>query len=83
MRNGIEINLDHFKARAIDSGDWPNGIALTRKELMSLLKERIDQISFDRVREDIIKFIPDARVLDIWSPKYFHDLVKHIRYQTV
>ena len=31
--------------------------------------------------EDIVKFIPDPTVLDIWSAAYFHDLVKKINIQ--
>jgi predicted nucleotidyltransferase component of viral defense system len=82
VRKGIAINLDHFKARAVDTGDWPVGKTLGEKELFSLLKKKIDDVSFDRIREDIIKFIPDPRLLDIWSPKYFHDIANHLKYRT-
>lgn len=36
-------------------------------------------IETSSIREDIIKFIPDAHVLEIWSPRYFHDLVEKIK----
>ena len=79
VQKGTELHLDHLRERSVDSGDWDAGKELNKSDLMSLLSAKIDSVSFDRVREDIIKFIPDARVLDIWSPKYFHDLADHIR----
>jgi hypothetical protein len=82
VRNGIKINLDHLKARAIDSGDWPKGQTFGENDLMSLLNNKIDVVSFDLIREDVIKFIPDARVLDIWSAKYFHDIANHLKFQS-
>jgi hypothetical protein len=76
VQKGIPLHLDHLKERAINSGDWERGHELNRANLMSLLNEKIDSVSFDRIREDIVKFIPDARLLEIWSPKYFHDLAE-------
>jgi len=49
--------------------------------LIQLLKEKIDTVSFDRIREDIIRFIPDEKVLDIWGPQYFKDLVDKIQFK--
>ncbi len=73
------MHLDHLRERAINSGDWDAAKKLNKNDLMSLLSAKIDSVSFARVREDIIKFIPDANVLDIWSPKYFLDLADNIR----
>jgi predicted nucleotidyltransferase component of viral defense system len=78
IQKGIPLHLQHLKARAIDSGDWKEN-SLTRKELLQLLDKKIDSVSFNNIREDIVKFIPDAQVLDLWSPTYFHDLVKNIK----
>jgi hypothetical protein len=37
-------------------------------------------VSFDSIREDIVRFIPDAKVIEIWSPKYFKDLVDQMKF---
>ncbi|MDP2414278.1 nucleotidyl transferase AbiEii/AbiGii toxin family protein [Daejeonella sp.] len=77
IKKGIPLNLNHFMLRAQDSGDWKKK-AITEEEFRELLSARIDTVDMDRVKADIRRFIPDQKVLDIWSAKYFHDLSKHL-----
>jgi hypothetical protein len=46
---------------------------MDENELKKLLNKKIDEVSFNSIKEDIIKFIPDVQGLDFWSPKYFHE----------
>ncbi|MFL9481133.1 nucleotidyl transferase AbiEii/AbiGii toxin family protein [Chitinophagaceae bacterium LWZ2-11] len=80
IKKGIPLNLQHFLMRAKDSGDWKEE-TITEAEFRTLLKEKIDAIDITRVKADISRFIPDQRVLDIWSAKYFHDLVSRLKIQ--
>lgn len=80
IKKGIPLNLQHFLMRAKDSGDWKKE-TITEPEFRTLLKEKIDAIDITRVKADISRFIPDQRVLDIWSAKYFHDLVSRLKIQ--
>jgi predicted nucleotidyltransferase component of viral defense system len=78
IRKGVVLNLEHLKIRAQDSGDWESN-QLSRKDLLQLLEKKINSVSFKNIREDIIRFIPDSGVLDIWSPAYFHNLMKNLK----
>lgn len=78
IKKGIPLNLNHFVLRAQDSGDWKKE-TITEEEFRELLNARIDTIDMDRVKADIRRFIPDQKVLDIWSAKYFHDLTRHLK----
>ena len=78
IQKGIPINLAHLQIRAEESRDWKEGI-LGRDEVLKLLESKINSVSFNNIREDIVKFIPDAKILDIWSKDYFNDLVKNIK----
>jgi len=78
IQKGIPLNLTHLQIRAEESGNWKEGI-LGRDQLLKLLENKINSVSFNNIREDIVKFIPDAKVLDIWSKDYFNDLVKNIK----
>lgn len=78
IKKGISLNLNHFVLRALDSGDWKKK-TITEEEFRELLSARIDTVDMDRVKADIRRFIPDQKVLDIWSAKYFHDLGKHLK----
>jgi len=78
IKKGVSLNLNHFLLRAIDSGDWKQE-SITEQEFRELLSARIGTVDMDRVKADIRRFIPDQKVLEIWSAKYFHDLSKHLK----
>ncbi len=78
IRKGVALDLHHFLARAQDSGDWKEK-SITEVDFRNLLNQKIDAVDMNRVKADIIRFIPDPKVLDIWSAKYFHDLVNQLK----
>jgi predicted nucleotidyltransferase component of viral defense system len=80
VKNGIPLNLDHFLIRARDSGDL-NQERISKEEFIQLVKNKIDNISFNNIRADIVRFIPDDKVLDIWSPDYFKELVDKMKFR--
>lgn len=80
VKKQIPINLSHFAIRSIQSGDWEKR-SISPKEFTALLLEKIDKVSFKAIKEDIVKFIRDDKVLEIWSPVYFKDLARQIRFQ--
>ncbi|HLO81375.1 MAG TPA: nucleotidyl transferase AbiEii/AbiGii toxin family protein [Chitinophagaceae bacterium] len=79
IQNNIPLNLEHLVVRSIQSGDWPKK-KMSKTEFIQLLHSRIDQISIDDIKDDIVRFIPDQRPLAIWSRDYFKELIKRIRY---
>lgn len=80
IRKGVPLNLDHFLARAQDTGEWTNS-TIQKEEILDLLKNRIDSVSLEAVKEDIVKFIPDNQKLDIWSKKYFLELIEQLKFE--
>lgn len=78
IRKGISLNLDHFLARAKDSGDWQKD-TITEVEFKQLLSKKIDTVKMDYVINDIKRFVRDSKALAIWSPSYFHDLVGNLK----
>ena len=47
----------------------------------TLLVDKIDTVSFKSIREDIVKFIRDDKVIEIWSPGCFKDLIQKIKFK--
>lgn len=80
IKRSIPLSLKHFLMRAIDSGDWKEE-NITQNQFLHLLNEKIEKVSFNNVREDIIRFIKDDKVLDIWSVKYFKDLIEKLKFE--
>ncbi|HEY4063002.1 MAG TPA: nucleotidyl transferase AbiEii/AbiGii toxin family protein [Puia sp.] len=81
IKKGVPLSLSHFLQRAIGSGDW-NKHTITSVEFFDMLKNKIDTVNIDRVKEDVIRFIPDPARLAIWSPQYFHDLIAKLKLDT-
>ncbi|WP_144281151.1 nucleotidyl transferase AbiEii/AbiGii toxin family protein [Chryseobacterium echinoideorum] len=73
IRKGVKLNLEHFKMRAVDSRDWEKE-TMTEDEFRELLNQRIETVNFEIAKNDVSRFIPDPKVLDIWSENYFKDL---------
>jgi len=77
IKKGIPLHLNHFLLRAKDSGDWTEA-TISNGQLTGLLQSKIENLDFNRVREDIQRFIPDTKTIEIWSPQYFKDLVEKL-----
>jgi predicted nucleotidyltransferase component of viral defense system len=78
IRNGVEMNLEHFYQRAIESGDWSEK-SITKNQLLELLQSKINATKIDNVKEDVIRFIQNPNELDIWSTDYFLQLSKLLK----
>ena len=78
IKKGVPVNLEHLAERARESGDWREP-SLTKEQLHHLLIERIRSLDMNRVKEDVIRFIPNPQELDIWSPNYFELLIGYLK----
>ena len=79
IRKGVSLNLEHLLKRSQDSGDWKEKL-MTQDQFMILLQNKIQTVSFNSVREDVVRFLPDDKAVEIWSPQYFSDLVQKIKF---
>ncbi len=79
IKKGIPLHLDHFLSRARDSGDWRK-TTISQEEFKTLLEKKIKMVSFNSIREDIVRFIKDDSALSIWSPVYFNDLIAKMKF---
>ena len=50
------------------------------EQFITLLQNKIQSVSFNSIREDVVRFIPDDKMIDIWSPQYFSELVQKIKF---
>jgi hypothetical protein len=78
IKKGITLNLNHFLQRAIDSGDWTKE-TISKEEFQQLLFEKIEAVEMKYIKADIRRFIKNEKDIEIWTTKYFNDLVKLLR----
>lgn len=80
IKKGIPLDVNHFLARAKDTNDWHDE-SISNEQIIKLLDAKIKSVSFNSVKEDIVRFIKNDDVLNIWSPEYFKDLIEKIKFE--
>jgi predicted nucleotidyltransferase component of viral defense system len=78
IKKGIPLDVNHFLTRAKDTNDWQDD-SISDEQIIELLHTKIKSVSFSSIKEDVIRFIQNDEVLDIWSPEYFKDLIEKIK----
>lgn len=80
IKRGIPLDVKHFLQRAKDTNNWQEK-TISEQQILQLLQERIKTVSFDNVKEDVVRFIKDDKVLELWSQQYFNDLIEKIKFE--
>jgi predicted nucleotidyltransferase component of viral defense system len=74
IKKKVPLHLSHFVLRANDSGHYLQE-QISKDQIISLLRARIASVDFKQIEDDIKRFIPDVKTIEIWSPQYFNDLI--------
>ncbi|HLT86279.1 MAG TPA: nucleotidyl transferase AbiEii/AbiGii toxin family protein [Sphingobacterium sp.] len=82
IKKGVTLYTDHFLSRAQDSGDWKDE-SISHEQILELLRKKIETANFDHIRADVVRFVKDAAVLDIWDRRYFLHLTEKLRFGDV
>lgn len=77
VRQGVPLGLKHFAERGFQSGHLADR-GLSGREFQTLLHERIDSLDIRSACQDVVRFIPEPGVVDIWSRDYFHQIADRI-----
>ncbi len=78
IKNSIPLSKAHFLQRAKDTGDWQKS-TISNQEILQLLQNRIETISIENVKEDVVRFIRNDASIKIWSKSYFLDLIEQLK----
>jgi predicted nucleotidyltransferase component of viral defense system len=79
IQKGIPLNIPHFLMRASETNDWQEA-SISKEQILDLLKDKINSVSFNAVKDDVRKFIRNDEQLKIWNAKYFYDLVEKMKF---
>ena len=80
IKKGIPLDVNHFLARAKDTNDWQDD-RISNEQIIKLFDTKIKSVSFSSIKEDVVRFIKNDDVLNIWSPEYFKDLIEKIKFE--
>ena len=80
IKKGIPLDVNHFLTRAKDTNDWQED-RISNEQIIELLDTKIKSVSFSSIKEDVVRFIQNDAILNIWSPEYFKDLIAEIKFE--
>ena len=74
LSQNIPVNLTHLENRLKQSGHIPEDKVLIQDELIKLLNKRFQEVDFQQAKSDVLPFIKDPQVLQIWSQDFFEKI---------
>ena len=80
IKKGVPLDVNHFLARAKDTNDWQDD-RISNEQIIELVDTKFKSVSFSSIKEDVVRFIKNDDVLNIWSPEYFKDLIEKIKFE--
>lgn len=82
VRNGIELNLLHFVQRAYQSKHLKER-EITRQKFIKKLKSKIESTDVKLMKADVVNYLKDKTVLEIWSKDYFLQIADLIKFKNI
>lgn len=80
IQKGIPINVNHFLRRAKDTNDWQQS-EIKPNQIIDLIHQKINTISMDKIKEDVLPFIKNTDKIAIWSKSYFMQLIEKMKFE--
>jgi len=75
-----ELHLAHLEQRMRQSGQWKESKILGPDDFRTLVAEAIERLDIDQARRDVLPFVRNPQMLEVWSREFFQDVVSRIRY---
>lgn len=85
LSRGVKYNFEYLKNKIAQTilylNKKPDDLSvITPKTIQDALCNRLEQLHIDDAKKDIRRFIRTPSALDIWSKKYFFDLINCLQF---
>lgn len=78
LSKSTPVNLDHLRARLIDSGAISSDAPFDKAILKNMLSERFGTIDYRSAKDDVSAFIRDKSSLTVWSADFFRQITEQL-----
>lgn len=78
LATNTPVNIKHLEARLKQTKTIKQDVELTIDLLKEILNDRFNEIDYKNAKEDVIPFIKDEEVLEIWSKEFFIGITEKI-----
>ena len=79
LANNASVNMEHLKARLIDTGILSKNDRFDLTTLKAILNQRFENIDFTQAKQDVLPFISDKSKLELWGKEFFKDITQNLR----
>lgn len=79
LSRNTEVNIRHLQARLIQSGHFEDGQMLTLDGVKQLLCERFTEIDFEQAKADVLPFIKDTTLINLWGADFFQQITAELK----
>ena len=79
LSKGAHLNIEHLKARLVQTGVWDVGKAFSVEDAKHLLYERFETIDYQQAKADVVPFLKNTSALDMWSADFFKQITEGLR----
>lgn len=74
LSRNTPVNLQHLKARMVQTGDFDEQETMTLDALKDLLKQHFGTIDYAQAKQDVEPFIRDRQALSVWRADFFQQI---------
>lgn len=78
LARNTKYNLPHLRVKLIDSNYISSNEDIDCDDVKKILVHRFEEIDFNAAKDDVIPFIKDTSVLDIWSKEFFTSITANL-----
>lgn len=71
--------INHLQKRLEQTDNWEMQENLTLEKLKLLLNEKFNEINYSDAKEDVMRFIKNKIVLDIWGKDFFIAITNNLK----
>lgn len=79
LSRGIALNLAHLHARLAQTGHIPAESKVTIEDVKDMLCKRFDSIDYAQAKQDVVPFIKNPSVVDIWKADFFCRITEDLK----
>jgi predicted nucleotidyltransferase component of viral defense system len=79
LSRNTKLNIKHLEARLVQSGHLDDMKNITLEDVKRMLCKRFDEIDFEQAKTDVLPFIKEPTMLDIWSTDFFKQITGSLK----
>jgi predicted nucleotidyltransferase component of viral defense system len=78
ISRNVSLNLEYLRQRMIQSNYWDKNQKMTKDQLLNIFDKKISSLDIKSAKNDIINFIKDPSIIELWSKDFFKIIVRKI-----